>query len=232
MKTSNAIFLSFLIFLFGGIILLYLGAKYCKDYNDKDNFVFQEKALPTFSVVVAEAGASFSLKSGKMNKIKQGYRKGKVSRFDPFVVRNDTLFISSVEHAHTKENAHWIDSEVFCVNIKSIVAKEKSYVNMTKFQTDTLNILMKKSKLDWFGFEKVAFVSVEAKDSHIYIAGEKLGKIVVKLDKTELRTPVKKRIDYLSGSLKNDSKCTFCMSNSFNLTTDETSVYDFYGFIE
>nr|WP_315200857.1 hypothetical protein [uncultured Flavobacterium sp.] len=232
MKTSNAIFLSFLIFLFGGITLLYLGAKYNKDYNDKDNFVFQEKTLPPFSVLVAEAGANISLKSGKVNKIKQGYRKDAVSKFDPYVVRNDTLFISSAQKKQAKENEYFMDSEVFCVNIKSIVSKEKSYINISKFQTDTLNIFMKKSKLDWFGFKKIAFVSIEAKESNIYMKGEKLDKLVVKLDKTELRTPVKKRIENLSGSLKNDSNCTFYMSNSFSLNADATSVFDFYSLIK
>ena len=229
MKTSNKIFIAFLIFLFGGIILLYLGSKYYKDYNDKDNFVFQEKVLSPFSVVVAEAGANISLKTGKVNKIKQSYRKDAVPKFDPFVVRNDTLFISSAKEVKSKKELYWIDSEVFCVNIKSIVSKEKAYINITKFHTDTLNISLKKSKLDWFGFKKIAFVTIEAKDSELYLEGEKLDKVIVKLDKTELRTPVKKRIENLSGSLKNDSDCSFFMSNSINLQADRTSGYNFYS---
>ena len=232
MKTSNAIFLSFLIFLFGGIILLCLGSKYYKGYNDGGNIVKQEKALPTFSVIVAESGASFSLKSGKINKIILARKKDAVSQFAPFVVRNDTLFISSAKHIQVKENQYWIDSEVFCINVKSIVAKEKSYINIPEFQTDTLNISMKNSKLDWFGLEKVAFVSVEAKDSNIYLDGEKIEKIVVKLDKTQLSIPVKKRIDNLSGSLKNGSKCDFSISNNLNLTADQTSKYGLFGLFQ
>lgn len=228
MKTSNAIFFSFLIFLFVGITLLYIGSKNSERYYGKDNFVFQEKALPAFSVVVAEAGASFTLKSGKVNKIMQSRRKDTVPKFDPYVVRNDTLFISSAKQLRAKEKVYWIGSEVFCESIKSIVAKEKSYVNMTELKVDTLNISIQTTKLYWKGFEKVAFMSIDANDSDIYLEGEKLNKLVVKLDKTVLRTPVKERINNLSGSLKNDSNGTFYMSNIINLNADETSKYDFY----
>ena len=155
MKTSNIIFLSFLIFLFGGITLLYVGSKYHDGDNDEANFVKQEKALPPFSVIVVETWTRVNLMSGKENKIIQSRSKNNVSKFAPFVVRNDTLFISSAKQV-LKENTHYIDAEVFCVNIKSIVAKGKSYVDMTKFQMDTLNISMNKSKFYCRNFEKIA----------------------------------------------------------------------------
>ena len=64
MKTSNIIFISFLIFLFGGITLLFIGSKY---YELEENLisVSQEKPLAPFSVVVAEPGANFSLKMAR-----------------------------------------------------------------------------------------------------------------------------------------------------------------------
>ena len=101
---------------------------------------------------------------------------------------------------------------------------------MTKFRTDTLNISMNKSKLDWFGFEKIAFMSVQAKDSDIYFRGEKLGKVVVNLDKTRMNTYIHERTDALSGSLKNASDIRFSMTNNVNIDGDDTSNYDFYNF--
>lgn len=49
------------------------------------------------------------------------------------------------------------------------------------------------------------------------------------LYQTKLSTPLKKRIDYLSGSLKNISDCNFCLSNNIHLDADKTSNYDFYN---
>ena len=99
---------------------------------------------------------------------------------------------------------------------------------MRKFQADTMNITMDKSRLD-YRFDKVAFVSIQAKDSDIYLEGEKLEKLVVKLDKTKLNAPIKKRIEKLSGSLKNTSDCTFYLSNKIILDVDKTSTYNFYN---
>lgn len=230
MKTSNIIFLSFLIFLFGGITLLFIGSKYYKGVDDKTNFANQEKVLAPFSVVVAEPGAIFYLKNGKQNKIKQSYMKEFVPNFAPFLVRNDTLFMYSVKKEQSKEPHFIIVPEVFCVNVKSIITRENSDVRMEKFQADTLDISMNKSKLDW-RFKSVSFVSIQAKDSDIYLDGENLGNLAVKLDKTKLRAVAKIRIDKLSGSLKNDSGGDFSLSRSIHLDADKTSKYSFYNFV-
>lgn len=228
MKTSNIIFLSFLIFLFGGITLLFIGSKYYKGVDDKANFANQEKIVAPFSVVVAEPGAIFYLKNGKECKVSQSYKKDAVSNFAPFVVRNDTLFMYSVKKEQSKEPYLIIAPEVFCVNVKSIVAKENSDVHLEKFETDTLDISMNKSRLDW-RFDKVTYVSIQAKDSNIYLDGENLENLAVKLDKTKLRAAAKIRIDKLSGSLKNDSGGDFSLSNSVHLDADKTSNYGFYN---
>jgi hypothetical protein len=230
MKTSNIIFLSFLIFLFGGITLLYIGSKYHEGNKDFDaNMVTQAKTLPSFSVIVVESGSGVHLVNGKENKIIQTHWKDSVSKFAPFVVRNDTLFIAAMKRVQNKDNTHYIDAEVFCVTLKSIVAKEKSYVGISKFEIDSLNISMNKSKLNW-DFGKVAFVSIQAKDSDIDFQGEKLGKVVVKLDKTRLNTTIQERADALCGSLINASDIRFSMTNNVNLNGDDTSNYDFYNY--
>lgn len=223
MKTSNIIITAFLTFLFGGIILLYIGSKYYKGYDDPTNFLSEEKPLPSFSVVVAQPGTIFNLKSGKENKAHQLYLKGTVPNISSFEVRNDTLFISSKELKkdelkHTKNV-----TEVFCINTKSIVARENSEIRMIGFQTDSLNIIMKKSRLDWREFEKITFLSVEGKDSDIYLNGGKLDKINVKLDKTILNIDSKGNVKGIFGSIKNAS--TFDCPNSMvvNLESDKSS---------
>lgn len=230
MKISNIILLSFFLFLFGGIIALYLGSKYYSDYYDATKFVSQEKPLPPFSVVVAEPGAIFNLRSEKENRIIQPHRKETVANFPAFIVRNDTLFISSAKQIQGLPKNYRVVAEISCVRVKSIITKENSDVHLEKFETDTLDISMNKSRLDW-RFDKAAYVSIQAKDSDIYLEGEKIKNLAVKLDKTKLRISLKKRMNYLSGSLKNDSGGDFSLSNSVHLDADKTSNYGFYNFV-
>lgn len=227
MKISNIILISFLVFLLGGITLLFIGSKYYNGINYKDDFAIQEKKTPSFSVVVAESGAIFDLRNAKENKIIQPYRKDSIANFPPYIVRNDTLFISLGKKINGLPKNYRVATAVCCTNIKSIVIKGNSDINMTNFNVDTLNINVNKSKLD-LRFKNISYVSLQSKDSEIYMEGQKLEKLVVNLDKTKLSTPVKKRIDYLSGSLKNTSDCTFYLSNKIILDVDKTSTYDFF----
>jgi hypothetical protein len=229
MKTSNKIFISFLIFLFGGITLLFIGSKYYKGVNDPTNFRIKEKNLSSFSVVVADSGANFNLRNAKENKIIQPYRKDSIANFPSFIVRNDTLFISSAKQIQGLPENYRVATEVFCINIKNIVVKRNSYISMNDFKVDTLMININKSKLD-LRFDSISYISLQAKDSDIYLEGQKLEKLVVKLDKTKLNVPIKKRIENLSGTLKNTSDCTFYLSNKIILDVDKTSTYNFYNF--
>lgn len=222
MKTSNIIFLSFLIFLFGGITLLFIGSKYYKGVDDKADFAKLEKPLPSFSVVVAEPGANFNLKSGTKNKIIQTYLKDTVPNFAPYEVRNDTLFMYSVKREQSKEPYLIIAPEVFCVNVKSITTKENSEVHLEKFETDTLSVTMNKSRLDW-RFDKAAYISIQAKDSDIYLDGENLEKLTVELDKTKLWASAKKGINCISGNVKNVSDVRLSMNGKMSLDVDKSS---------
>ncbi|MFA9193911.1 hypothetical protein AAGV33_05790 [Flavobacterium sp. FBOR7N2.3] len=229
MKTSNILFISFLIFLFGGIIFLCVGSKYYEVINDPANFSRKEKKIATFSVVVAEPGAFFYLRNAKENKIVQSSKKGSVANFPTYIVRNDTLFVSSRKPIKDLAENYSVATDIFCVALKKIVAKENSNVNLMDFNADTLNISTIKSRLD-LRFKNISCISLQSKDSDIYLEGEKLEKLVVNLDKTKLNAPIKKRIENLSGSLKNTSDCTFYLSNKIILDVDKTSTYNFYNF--
>lgn len=236
MKTSNKIFISFLIFLFGGITLLFIVSKYYKGGTFETNLAKLEKPLTPFSVVVAEPGANFVLKNGKQNKIIQNYLKDVAPNFAPYIVRNDTLFVYAVKQVHSNKQEQWkggyfiIVPEIFCGNIKSITTKKNSEVRMEDFQADTLSITMNKSRLDC-RFVNISSISIQAKDSDIYLNGKNLEKLTVKLDKTKLRAVTIKRMNYLSGSLKNDSGADFSLSYNIHLDADKTSNYGFYTFV-
>lgn len=237
MKTSNYIFLSYLIFLFSGILLLFIGAKYYERVDNVDNFLSQEKPLDTFSVVVAEAGSNFVLKTGAQNKISQRYLKELVPNFAPFAVRNDTLFVYAIKkyqqniQEQSKGGSFIIVPEIFCKIVKSIVVKEKSEVRLNEFHADSLSINLNKAQLN-ANFKKITSVFIQAKDSDIYLEGEYLENLSMKLDKTKLNVPLQNRIFSLSGSLKNNSKADITLSSIINLNVDKTSTYAFYNIVD
>ncbi|WP_163407700.1 hypothetical protein [Flavobacterium ajazii] len=221
MKTSNIIISSFLIFLFGGILLLYIGSKYYKSYDDPAYFLGEEKPLYPFSVVVAEPGAVFHLVNGKENKIHQLYLPGTVPNIKSFKVRNDTLFVVSEEPKKGRLKHTRNVTEIVCTHIKSVVAKENSDIRIMKFRTDTLNIITDKSKLDW-RFDKAMYALIQSKESSIHLDGD-LESANLKLDKTALYVNSKQAIKDVSGFLINDSFFDVAINGKIRLDVDKTS---------
>lgn len=222
MKTSNYILLSFLLFLFGGITLLCFGSRYYKSIDARADFVNQEKQLPPFSVVVAEPGAIFNLRNANENKIIQTYLKGTVPNIASFEVRNDTLFIYSEEPKQGKMKHTRNVTEFLFINIKSIVTKENSDVYLENLETDTLDINMSKSRLNW-KFNKSSYVEIVAKNSVIDLTGDCIDKINLQLDKTALNINSKNGTKQLSGSLINDSYVGGFIDGKMSLTVDKSS---------
>lgn len=220
MKTSNYIFISFLIFLFGGITLLFIGSKYYKGIDDKSNFSIQEKKTAPFSVVVAEPGAFLVLKSGREFSVSQSYKKGSVPHFASFEVRNDTLFMSAVK---SKIDGEWfIVPEVYCKNVKYIIAKEKANVSLRNYQVDSLFVNLNKSDLSG-NLNKTVFVSFTSKNSYVRFKSENIQKLELQLDKTELNIDSKKSIETVLGSLKNKSILNCSIDGKISLEVDKSS---------
>lgn len=227
MKTSNKILIAFLILLFSGITALYVGSKYNSGYYDTENFETQEKPLPNFSVIVAEPDTKFQLMSGKENKITHRFLKETYPDIGTCRVQNDTLIISCIQLKKNQVRHTNNTTTIFCKNVKSIIAKKNSNIKLEKFNTKTLTISTNKSFLEW-KFENIASVSIQAKDSYINLEGEKLEKLALKLDKSQIHSTINERTTSVSGSLINSSDLRYKMSHSALLTTDDTSNYDFY----
>ncbi len=222
MKTSNKIFISFIIFLFSGIIALYVGSKYYVEYYDIHNFVEQEKPLPPFSVVVAEPGAQIQLRNGSKTKIVQGFFKTKQPRFSSFVVRNDTLFVFGVKQDRNKLPRAKFMANVFCENVKHFVAKENSLVFLSGYQVDSLFVKMNDAELVCQN-NNSNYIKLIAKNSRINFDCEKLNAMVVELDKSQLELKSKNKINSISGTVKNDSDVKFSMDGKLNLDVDKSS---------
>jgi hypothetical protein len=234
MKTSNYILSAFLIFIFGGIFFLFIGANYLNG-TMKTKWITQKNALEPFSVVVAEPGTSFILKNGPQNKIIQNYTKATVTNVARFAVRNDTLFVYAVkQQANNKEQAikggFTVVTGVFCKNLKSIITKENAIVRLDDLELDSLSVHSKKAQVSAV-FKNIKTVFIQAEDSDIYFSGGNIDNLDVKLDKTKLRVAAKKRTLRLSASLKNNTQAYFTISNRIDLDVDPTSNYGFVNTI-
>lgn len=216
MKTSNILFISFLIFMFGGIIFLCVGSKY---YVEEILSVSANKIAP-FSVIVAEPGSYLVLKNSKEFSVSQSYKKDIVPDFAPFEVRNDTLYMSAVESR--VEGKWFVVPEVYCKNVKSIIAKEKSNVNLKNYQIDSLSVNLDKSYFHW-DYNKPAYLKINAKNSQLNLNGDYIEKINLQFDKTTLYIESKKATKEISGSLINDSEFQGNIDGKLSIDVDKSS---------
>lgn len=216
MKTSNILFISFLIFLFGGITFACIGSKY---YVEEILSVSANKTAP-FSVVVAEPGAYLVLKNGKEFSVSQRYKKDVVPDFAPFEVRNDTLFVSAVK---SRKDGEWfIVPEIYCKNVKSLIAKENTNVNLKNYQVDSLSVNLDQSYFHW-DYNKPAYLKINAKKSHLNLNGDYIETINLQFDKTTLYMDSKKATKEISGSLINDSEFQGNIDGKVSIEADRSS---------
>ena len=219
MKTSNYILFSFLIFLFGGILWLFVGAKNY-EANEKNATLTQVKKTAAFSIVVAEPGAYLVLKNGDENKISQKYKKLEKSNFASFEVRNDTLFVSATK---LKFQGKWLTvPEVYCKNLKTIIAKENSNINLDNYSVDSLSVHLDKSYLHW-QLDKSSYLKVVAQKSLLNIDGQSVGTLNLQLNETRLDMFLKSDINLINGNLTNHSKLYFNLNGRINLKVDSSS---------
>jgi hypothetical protein len=219
MKTSNKIFISFLIFLFSGIIALYIGSKYYVEYYDTHNFVEQEKPLPHFSVVVAEPRAQIQLRNSPERKIVQSFFKTAQPKFAQFVVRNDTLFVFSPKQDPNKLPRAQFIAYVFCENVKHFVGKENSVVFLSGYQVDSIFVKIDNADLVCQNNNSI-YIKLIGKNSRVNFNCEKLNSLELQLDKTRLDLKSKTGVNSISGTVKSNSYLGLSLESKINLDVD------------
>jgi hypothetical protein len=222
MQTSNKIFISFLIFLFGGITLLYIGAKYYQGYDDLSYFDKQEKKTKPFKVIVLAPNARLNIKNGKEFKFSQWYKKGTKPDLKIFEIKNDTLFVFALKKIIITNSRSNIP-EVSCKNVKYIIAKENSIVSLTNYQSDSLFVTLNKAYFHCTSDKKNVFVNFDAKYSDISINNEYLENISVMLYKSEFYNNNKKGFKTITGFLRNNSHIKGTIIGKINLDIDHSS---------
>ncbi|HZL10475.1 MAG TPA: hypothetical protein VFC65_10785 [Prolixibacteraceae bacterium] len=224
MKTSNYILISFFVFLFGGVFLLFISAKYIPHlYNDQE-YSTLEKPLDPFSVLIAKPGSKIRLRPGETLKMSLFYPKSDSCTLPPFTVRNDTLFVSSYP-----DNMKQREVNVYCNSLKSIQEEKRSEVWIEQqFHSDSLLVKLDQSKFSYYSEKnspiKASLIFI-ADQSNIFIGGAKFNKLEIQASSTKING-WNGSFGSLSGTLKNHSELSISRSNKINLEADSTSTYN------
>lgn len=222
MKTSSYIILSFLVFLFGGIFVLFTAAKIHSINEPKVILTWQEKPISPFSVVVAEPGAEVNVKYEQNSRIGLSLQKGDSCIYPPFEIRNDTLFVHPYV-GKVKQRSVFVLGD----GIKTIQGKENSTIWIKQFEGDTLVLKLNDAKLqffpDKFNFKKFSCI-ISANRSTVEMGSVNFDQLDVNLNQTQMNTNSIKVSNFL-GVLKDHSTLLLSDIKRINLESDSTSTY-------
>lgn len=223
MKTSNYITLAFFTFLFGGIFVLFVGARIQYDGPNRAEMISKEKSIEPFSVVVAESGTVFTLKIGDPKIVSSSYAD---TCFLPrYEVRNDTLILFPFTDGKTNQHL-----EVYCKSIHEIQGKENSDIRMHGVQDSSLLVSLDKARFSYNHDQNSRLgstVKLQASSSTVDIHSASFGRLDVQLNQTNVRA-WDNSIESISGTMKNNSEINIQVLKSINLEADSTSTYNIH----
>ncbi len=223
MKTSNYITIAYFIFLFGGVLTLFIAAKNNSESNFDQKYAFLEKPLDAFSVLIVEPGAELRLRYGEPSTMKLIYPIGDTITLPPFTVRNDTLFVSS-----NPDNKMHGSVDLYCNSLKSIQEKSGAKVWIEKeFQADTLLVNLEGAEFSYFaerGSPKRVTLTLTANRSEISIGETNFDHLDIQLNESKMNV-WNNSINNLTGSITNNSNLNIVRFKKISLEVDETSKY-------
>jgi hypothetical protein len=225
MKKSNYVLILFVVIIWGGNALLK------KSISNPPPMVKYSKKLDPFSVVVAQPGSKVFLQTqwNSTHYPTFSYTKGESDqhRSPSFGVRNDTLFVFS-----SSSDAEHRNDSFYCTAIKSIVGQEKSYIQLSYFKADTLNLKLRHTKLNGdfdHGTKKSRMLTLEADSSAIEFKSlVRFDQFIVRLNRSHLKI-LMARFDtsFISGTMQNYSRLVTGGQVRLKIKKDETSYSNF-----
>jgi len=234
MKTSNYIIIAFFTFLFGGVFIFFVAAKLHAKDNNVGPWGNKEHKLEPFSVIVAGPGAYLSINTAEYPRILSAYQTSDTCKFAPFGIRNDTLFVFANPILENHQNGDIVYQDiVYCKDIKSIVAKEKTELIFQDFKIadyDSLIVKLNNAKLNMLApsiKDSNGSYIFEAKESQILINHANLKMMDVKMDHSKIYA-LGNSIGNLSGTLKNNSEIQLTNVAKINVAVDPTSRLNIY----
>jgi hypothetical protein len=226
MKTSKYIQAALLLFIFATTLVLFLDAKSITTTPKplhKVKGYYDSKLLDGFSVIVAEKNSKFWIRNDSISSVYSQHRDtdGALktdSGFECFSLKNDTLFVSSIDKKYTL----YVNAQ----SVNKIIAKENSEIGLLGYYNDTLSLALTKAKVKGSlrnNFMKL--LKIEA-DNHSDInLGRITRKIIDSITKEEKFIPLNEKLIQAQITLKNHSKLRMPKPQKLIIDSDDTSIY-------
>jgi hypothetical protein len=224
MKTSKYIQTALLLFIFATTLVLFLDAKsFTEKPPIKPKGYYDSKLLNDFSVIVAEENSKFWIRNDSISSVYYQYRDtgGALKSdfgFECFSLKNDTLFVSSVN-----EN-YWLYVNTQSVN--KIIGKENSEIGLSGYYSDTLNITITKAKIKGsLRNDSIKLLKIEA-DNHSDIRfGRITRRIIDSITNEEKFMPLNLKLIEAQITLKDHSNLKMPKPQKLIIDSDDTSSY-------
>lgn len=146
MKKSRLIIITFFSLLILGIVCVFISTKLQIGKNE-EKVIKDEIELPPFSVIVAGPGTMFTVQENDTFKLSVRYPESDKNKAMPYIVRNDTLFVTENKMQHIIVDrpdyfyAKGLFMDISCKNIVSVVGEKGCRVTIRNFCSDSLAII-------------------------------------------------------------------------------------------
>ena len=179
MKTSNIIITALAILITGAIFFLVADSKRHVE-EEKNKISYKEYPLPSFRVIVAEAGSDIHVDRSDSTFMRVEYVKGVKAPAKLYEVIHDTLHVYNGLRAFIK-----------CKQISQIVGKNHLWINVSHFEPDSLTVKITGGRFIYNndGAKKYTInarkydMNIIVNDSAlVYLNNSKLGNLTIKLN--------------------------------------------------
>jgi hypothetical protein len=223
MKTSNYITITFFVFLFGSIFLLYVSMKFEIGKTSGFEITSEEFRLDDFSVVVAENKSSFELKAGKQSGLKLiFFTEDSIQGHPTYKVKNDTLYMDA-------KTSTAVGINVTCKKIESLILSKNAHARLINLPFDTLKVNLNNARVNASSDkvnEQISFLDIQsANNCQATFRNYHIGNLNVSLNQSTVMLQGSK-VEKLTGTLRNKSDLRAYRSiGKINLDVDVSSKY-------
>lgn len=226
MKKSNIIIIAFTAFVVIGTLIFYIDGKKNekKDKNGIAGAKMKTVELSNFSVVVGEENAEIDVKSSDSALLKIAYTKEQPLKTNVYKIANDTLYLYQGNKIL-----------VYNKNIKTIISKKASVINVVNLNTDSLKLELLGGNVNLYneGEQKSKFIhlNISAKDSaSVQVTGNVSSQeLTLNVNNSELNL-YSGVFKIIKGNLENHSRLilrTLSNVNDLQIKRDDTSSIDY-----
>lgn len=230
MKPSQFILISFFVFLFAAVLVLYIDS--FKAYNDNQaklteyKNIFPPKELKPFSTIVAGAHSNIKIIQDSIYSLSIGFTMKDIPpKLSEYKIVNDTLFILESDiQAQTQ-------TVIRCRSIHSIIGKSNSDISFKNFKTDSLYIHLEESSLQGtlnkLGINALELHINNGSRLHLSLNQSKIGVGILKSNNSDINLTGENTFHLLNIELENNSVLSLSgIRDKLYIKSDTSSRYN------